>query len=119
MKFLPFYCNYIVVCDNIILHKLLGKLGAKMKKFTGFLAIFMVVLLCVPSFTAVFADTYSSSASTVQDGNESESSTDNTTDNVQTYPYDLEEGIYKIKYQNKVLTGVSFRTKWWTNLYIC
>ena len=78
-----------------------------MKKFTGFLAIFMVVLLCVPSFTAVFADTYSSSASTVQDGNESESSTDNTTDNVQTYPYDLEEGIYKIKYQNKVLTGVS------------
>ena len=107
MKFLPFYCNYIVVCDNIILHKLLGKLGAKMKKFTGFLAIFMVVLLCVPSFTAVFADTYSSSASTVQDGNESESSTDNTTDNVQTYPYDLEEGIYKIKYQNKVLTGVS------------
>ena len=64
-----------------------------MKKFTGFLAIFMVVLLCVPSFTAVFADTYSSSASTVQDGNESESSTDNTTDNVQTYPYDLEEGI--------------------------
>ena len=107
MKFLPFYCNYIVVCDNIILHKLLGKLGAKMKKFTGFLAIFMVVLLCVPSFTAVFADTYSSSVSTVQDGNESESSTDNTTDNVQTYPYDLEEGIYKIKYQNKVLTGVS------------
>jgi len=107
VKFLPFYCNYIVVCDNIILHKLLGKLGAKMKKFTGFLAIFMVVLLCVPSFTAVFADTYSSSASTVQDGNESESSTDNTTDNVQTYPYDLEEGIYKIKYQNKVLTGVS------------
>ena len=107
MKFLPFYCNYIVVCDNIILHKLLGKLGAKMKKFTGFLAIFIVVLLCVPSFTAVFADTYSSSASTVQDGNESESSTDNTTDNVQTYPYDLEEGIYKIKYQNKVLTGVS------------
>ena len=78
-----------------------------MKKFTGFLAIFMVVLLCVPSFTAVFADTYSSSVSTVQDGNESESSTDNTTDNVQTYPYDLEEGIYKIKYQNKVLTGVS------------
>ena len=55
-----------------------------MKKFTGFLAIFMVVLLCVPSFTAVFADTYSSSVSTVQDGNESESSTDNTTDNVQT-----------------------------------
>ena len=40
MKFLPFYCNYIVVCDNIILHKLLGKLGAKMKKFTGFLAIY-------------------------------------------------------------------------------
>ena len=78
-----------------------------MKKFTGFLAVFMVVVLCIPSFTAVFAETYPSSASTVQDGNEAENSSDNTTDNVQTYPYDLEEGNYKIKYQDKVVTGVS------------
>ena len=79
-----------------------------MKKFTGFLAIFMVVLLCVPSFTAVFADTYSSSVSQ-QFKMEMNQKVVQTILLImlQTYPYDLEEGIYKIKYQNKVLTGVS------------